>query len=81
MALLAKERPSQRFADWGWLPVEVPSHGRLLFFQTLNDRPQPGSDCIFDLVKYQDLQQVALILLHVAPPTQVKYAHSRKGPL
>jgi len=79
MALLVEERSTQRFADWGWLLVVVPSNSRLLFFQSLNDPSQPGSDCIFDLVKYQDLQEVALILLHLAPPTQFKICAWLKG--
>jgi hypothetical protein len=81
MALLVEERSPQRFADWGWLPVAVPSNSRLLIFQTLNDRPQPSSDCIFDLVKYQDLQEVALILLHLAPPKRFKTCTSLKPTL
>ena len=54
-ALLVERRSSQRFAVWGWLLAVIPSNRRLLFFQTLNDRAQPGSDRFFDLVKYQDL--------------------------
>jgi hypothetical protein len=65
--LLVERRSSQRFAAWGWLLAVIPSNRHLLFFQTLNDRAQPGSDCFFDLVKYQNLQEVALILLHLAP--------------
>ncbi len=57
-------------AAWGLLRVVISSNSRLLFFQMLNDRAQTGSDCFFDLVKYQDLQDVALILLHLAPPTR-----------
>ena len=65
--LLEEERSSERFAAWGWLLVVIPSNSCLLFFQTLNNRAQPGSDGFFDLVKYQDLQDVALTLLHLAP--------------
>jgi len=43
-----------------------------LFFQTLHNRPQPSSERFFDLIKYRDLKNVALLLLHLAPPTEVK---------
>src|SRR5260370_27716665 len=65
-ALLVQERSSQRFADWGWPLVVIPSNRRLLFFQTLNNRPQPSSDCFFDLVIYQNLLEITLILSPLA---------------
>jgi hypothetical protein len=70
--LLVEEGSSQRFADWGWPLVVIPANRRLLFFQTLNNRPQPSSDCFFDLVKYQNLQEIALILSHLAPLSRFK---------
>jgi hypothetical protein len=72
MVLLVETRPSQCFVAWGRLLLLIPSNSCLLFFQTSNNGPKPGSDRIFDLVKYQDLQEVALILLHLAPPKRFK---------
>src|SRR5260370_13969609 len=72
MVPLVEERSFQLFAAWGSLLTVIPSNRRLLFFQTLNNRPQPSSDCFFDLVKYQNLQEVALILMHLAPLSRFK---------
>jgi hypothetical protein len=72
MVPLVEERSFQLFAAWGSLLTVIPSNRRLLFFQALNNRPQPSSDCFFDLVKYQNLQEVALILMHLAPLSRFK---------
>src|SRR6516165_2435467 len=72
MAPLVEERSFQLFAARGSLLTVIPSNRRPLFFQTLNNRPQPSSDCFFDLVKYQNLQEVALMLMHLAPLSRFK---------
>jgi hypothetical protein len=72
MELPVEGRSSQRFAASGRPLVLIPSNGRLLSFQTPNNRPQPASNRLFDQVKFQNFQTVALILFHVAPLCQFK---------
>jgi hypothetical protein len=76
MVPLVEERSFQLFGAWGSLLKVILSNRRPLFFQTLNNPPQPSSDCFFDLVKYQNLQEVALILMHLAPLSRFKVAET-----
>jgi len=43
-----------------------------LFFETLNYGSQPVPNRFFDQVKFENLQRVTRILLHVGPPAQYK---------
>src|ERR1700686_37565 len=72
MVLLVERRSSQRFVAWRPLLLLMPSNSCLLFFQTLNNRPQPASKRLFDQVKFQNLQDVALLLFHLAPLRRFK---------
>jgi hypothetical protein len=72
MVLPMEGRSSQRFAASGRPLVLIPSNGRLLSFQTPNNRPQPASNGLFDQVKFQNLQEISLILWHLAPLHQFK---------
>ena len=56
MLLLIEGRSSQSSTASGRLLVVIPSNRRPQFFQTLNDGPQPVSDCFFRL----DLVTVAV---------------------
>ena len=79
MVLLVARRSSQTFVACGPLLVLIPSNNPLLFFQTLNNRPQPASNRLFDQVKFQNFQEVSLILWHFAPLHQFKISVQPKG--
>jgi hypothetical protein len=50
-----------------------------LFFEAKHDGSQPESNRFFDQVKFENLQRVTRILLHVGPPAQHKDAPKSNG--
>jgi len=58
----------------------IPSNSCLLFFQTSNNGPKPASNGLFDQVKFHNLQDVAVVFLHLAPLRQPKNAETAKLP-
>ena len=77
MEPLVEKRPSQCFVAWGRLLLLIPSNSSLLFFQTSNNGPKPASNRLFEQVKFHNLQDVAVIFLHLAPLCQLKICRDR----
>jgi hypothetical protein len=66
-----------RFVAWGRLLLLIPSNSCLLFFQTSNNGPKPASNRLFDQVKFHNFQDVAVVLLHLVPLSQLKICWNR----
>jgi hypothetical protein len=80
IAALQEEGGARLLISAGLLVV-IRSNTVPLFFETQNDGSQPASNRFFDQVKFENLQRVTRIFLHVGPPLNTKDAPKPMGSL